>query len=191
MLTIGSLIRDAVLDIIWVCSAIMGPKKSLTYCALSTFLATPIMNSWRNWFPFSSTDANYLINWVVNSPKVASSSVSKGKESSDFTTGGNPTLSNNILILCEDDSNILFDETSGASPSFSAYLVCYELPIIYVNAPGDLEEEEVEGAKGMVVDDYEGMEGTMVAEVVTGIISRGEVMGGVVASGVQLVYDNL
>eukprot|EP01018_Ginkgo_biloba_P032292 Gb_40523 [translate_table: standard] len=119
VLMTASLIHAATLDIICVCSTMMGPKNSLTHYALST----PTMKSWRAWLPCSSTDAIFLMNWVVNSPKVVSSSTSEGKELFGFSIGGNPTLFNNVLILHKDDSNCLFDKTSGASPYSSAYLV--------------------------------------------------------------------
>eukprot|EP01018_Ginkgo_biloba_P005578 Gb_16656 [translate_table: standard] len=211
--------------------------------------------------PIQVRDINFEGSRHLLGHETTLSSVSNGKESSDFTTWDNLALSNNVLLLCEEDSNYLFDETSGASPSFSAYLVLAKTFLhvttslnsnsgfirdvslssikggvmsedpstlvgmvnegnlqmvglreseggrqisldnssgskvslltwgssLLVVTIGDSEEEEVEGAEGIVVDDYEGIEGIMEATVVIKLVGGGEVMGGVVMSGVLAI----
>lgn len=123
MSTIGTMILESTLDIILLCSARTRSKNSLRHYVRSTFLATYTTNSWRDWLSYSSTNANYYENDLMNSPKLLSSSIFLGIELLGFLTRSSPELFNKALIFYMDDSNYLLDATNRVLPSSNAYLV--------------------------------------------------------------------
>lgn len=98
-------------------------RTSLRHYARSTFLATYTMNLWRAWWPYSSIEVSYYVNFLVNLPKLASNSTLARMELLGFLTRGSLILSNRALMFQDDASTCQLVATNGMLPSSNAILV--------------------------------------------------------------------